>query len=258
MAYLNLDPNYFEHPKTKRLLGLLGKGAESLPIKLWCHCAKFHPEQAMLQAYLPEEIEAIVGWDGEKGKMVNAMVKVGFLIKKDDIYAVKDWLEHEGHIAKFKKRSRLAAKIRWNKIIKTSNATSNAKSEAKHPNLTLPTLPNQALLNKEKEAEPSAVSLALKEVEKAGIQIYALINQLKKQIGQPKDWQFPDDVLLRVCAAYEHDKASIKAPWPWFLEVIKAESALWYANQQIKINDKHSKWIFSLSDILTKEAKAGV
>ncbi len=33
MAYLNLDPDYFEHPKTRRLVGLLGIGAESPALK---------------------------------------------------------------------------------------------------------------------------------------------------------------------------------------------------------------------------------
>lgn len=145
MAYLNLDPDYFEHPKTKRLIGLLGKGAESYPIKLWCYCAKYHPEKGIFLDYSAEEIEGILCWDGEKTILVNALVKVGFLHKKGNKYEINDWLDHEGHIAKFKQRSKLAAKARWKNIIKPSNATSNAKGEVKQSSLPNLSLPNQAL-----------------------------------------------------------------------------------------------------------------
>ncbi len=146
MAYLNLDPDYFDHPKTRRLIGILGPGAEALPLKLWCHCAKYHAETGLFKDYSAEEIEALVNWSGEKGAMVAAMTKVGFLQKNNDGYEINDWLDHEGHIAKFKKRSKLAAKARWNKILKPSITTSITKGKVKQspvPNRTVPTLPIQ-------------------------------------------------------------------------------------------------------------------
>ena len=148
MAYLNLDPNYFDHPKTKRLIGMLGKGAEIYPLKLWCYCAKYHPDQGLLQGYLPEEIEGIVGWSGEKTILVSAMKKVGFLKKKGKSYEVNDWLDHEGHISNFSKRSKLANKIRWDKYKKLRTPTRTPKKEIKEsplPNHTLPNLTNNIL-----------------------------------------------------------------------------------------------------------------
>lgn len=59
MASLNLDMDYFGHPKTKRLVGLLGRGAEVLPLRLWCHVGKYHAQDGRLAGYSPQEIEAI-------------------------------------------------------------------------------------------------------------------------------------------------------------------------------------------------------
>jgi hypothetical protein len=91
MTSLNLDLDFFDHPKTRRLVGLLGRGSEVLPIKLWCWCAKYHAESGWLTGYSAQEIESILGWWGEPGKMVEAMVKVGFLIESvDGLCLVRD------------------------------------------------------------------------------------------------------------------------------------------------------------------------
>lgn len=101
--------------------------------------------------------------------------------------------------------------------------------------------------------EPSkALLTALNGILSQGLNIYALINRLKKDIGQPKEWHFPEEVLLRVCKAYEQDKGKIDKPWPWFVKVIKAESAMYFAQQQINANDKRTKWAFSIKDLLKK------
>ncbi len=100
-----------------------------------------------------------------------------------------------------------------------------------------------------KQASP-ALKAALDKINNEGINIYALIAKTKKLIGQPKDWQFPEEVLLKVCGAYDRDKVKIEKPWPWFTRVMKVESGLWHAAQEVKLNDKRSKWAFSLGDIL--------
>ena len=147
MAYLNFDPNYFEHPKTRRLVGLTGERGEIYPIRLWCYCSKYHAENGKFINYSAEEIEAILHWGGEKNLLVNSMTKVGFLNKKGNHYEVNDWKEHEGHIINYKKRSKIAAKARWDKIKNKSNAPSNAKDKPKHPNQASNQASNQALPN---------------------------------------------------------------------------------------------------------------
>lgn len=142
MAYLNLDLQYFSHPKTVRLVGILGESAALLPLKIWCYVGQFHCDNGHLEGYSIQEIESIAGWKGESGMMIDAMLKDGIslLEKIDGGYKVHDWLEHAGHLKAFKKRAKTAAKKRWN-----SYATSIAKRNLKHaPNLpNLPNLPNQ-------------------------------------------------------------------------------------------------------------------
>ena len=130
MPYLNLDVDYFDHIKTKRLVGLLGRGAEVLPIKLWGSCAKHHAESGKLTGYSTQEIEATCDWWGLEGQMVEAMVKVGFLDETEDGYQIHDWLDHAGHLAAFKARAIYAARKRWGKLGKRSNASSMLKTKS--------------------------------------------------------------------------------------------------------------------------------
>lgn len=116
MASLNLDLDYFNHPKTVRLVGLLGRGAEVLPVRLWCYCGKFHCDDGRLTNYSPQEIESLAGWWGKEGVMLEAMLRVGFMLKEESGYAMHDWKEHQGHIKVFKVRAVNAAKKRWAKL----------------------------------------------------------------------------------------------------------------------------------------------
>jgi hypothetical protein len=118
MADLNLDLDYFTHPKTVRLIGLLGKGAEVLPIRLWCYCGKYHAEDGKFTGYSTQEIESIVSWWGKEGEFVQALLKVRFLEGSEGAYSCHDWAEHNGHIQALKERNRKVAEARWDKIRK--------------------------------------------------------------------------------------------------------------------------------------------
>lgn len=244
MPYLNLELNYFDHPKTLRLVGLLGKGSEVLPIKLWCYCGKHHSESGRLAEYSAQEIESILGWWGDPGKLVEAMVKIGFLKMKGEIYEISGWKEHQGHLAAFKKRAKLAARKRWSKmsVDATSIASSIAKRRPKQcPNLTVP---NQ--LNKEtagqsrkpvdnsqrfKKASP-AFQAVLKAVSDEGLNIYALINRFYKESNLIED--LPESVIKAVCWQYLQDKDKVKKQWPWFCTVLRQESAKFHADKNIQ------------------------
>ena len=124
MPNLNLDIEYFDHVKTVRLVGLLGKGSEVLPLKLWCRAAKHHAGTGRLTDYSAQEIESLVGWWGNTGHMVEAMVKVGFLEQVNGSYEIHGWKEKQGHIVAYKERAKNAAEPRWG--LRRENATSNA------------------------------------------------------------------------------------------------------------------------------------
>jgi hypothetical protein len=116
VADINIDLDYFEHRKTKRTVGLLGRGADLLPIKLWRFCGKFHPDDGKLIGYSEQEIESACDWWGEKGRMVEVFLLVGWLEIIEGGYQVHDWLEHQGHLKAYKKRAQEAAKARWNRV----------------------------------------------------------------------------------------------------------------------------------------------
>jgi len=146
MPYLNLDLDYFEHPKTRRLVGLLGNGSAEIPIRLWCYVGKYHPESGHLTGYSLEEIEGVIGWWGDSGKAIEALLRVGFISKRGrGFYTVHDWLDHSGHLGVFKKRGMDGAKARWGKAKAMQNdESSNAyEGDKQYPSSTIPTKPTE-------------------------------------------------------------------------------------------------------------------
>jgi hypothetical protein len=138
MPYLNLDFEYFSHPKTVRLVSLLGKGAEMLPIRLWIYTGKFYSESGILSDHSAGEIESLVGWWGKEGVMVAAMVKVGFLRQEGSGYHVHDFSQHQGHIQDFKERAKKGAAERWARYRAASSNASSITKQCPVPNLLIP------------------------------------------------------------------------------------------------------------------------
>lgn len=124
MPYLNIDPNFLEHPKTKRLIGKIGTNAPTLLLGLWCFAAKFHPDDGNLSDYSIGEIESFAGWRGESGIFYKSCVEVGFIDEKDtkkkfQIF-LHDWRKHQGHLKAFRQKAEAAAKARWAKTAQTT------------------------------------------------------------------------------------------------------------------------------------------
>ena len=116
MPYLNIDMDFLEHPQTLRLVGLLGRGAEVLPIRLWSYCGKFHAEKGLLTGHTEQEIEALLRWWGKPGEAVPAMVKAEYLVKEGEWYGAAHWEKHNGHIWALKVRSQKANDERWRQL----------------------------------------------------------------------------------------------------------------------------------------------
>jgi len=146
VSSLNLDIDYFDHPKTKHLVRLLGRGSEVLPLKLWVYTARYFTDSGILTGISAQEIEDEVRWWGESGKMVEVMLleKSQFLDFDGEHYSIHDWEDHEGHLSAFKKRAKLAAEARWGKYrTKNGHAPPNALLDAcsnAPPSIALPTL----------------------------------------------------------------------------------------------------------------------
>ena len=138
MPSLNLDLNFFDHPKIKRLRGLIGSTGEVYLIRLWAYAGRYHADDGILRKYSPGEIESFVGWTGKPGAMLQAMLKVGFLKKGRFGLIIHDFDEHQGHLRIFKERAKIAAAHRWGldkdkDTFSHPHATSNATSNATEP-----------------------------------------------------------------------------------------------------------------------------
>ena len=158
MPYLNLDPSYPEHPKTIRLIGLLGEMADALPVRLWAYCARVHPRDGYLKGYSSAEVEAIIKWRGEPDLAVKSFVSVGFIRKVVGGYICNDWKDHEGHLEAFSRRGKQAAKKRWSSYA-TSIASSNAKKILSNTPAVpaVPTIPTNGLAGSGDLAKPSTL-----------------------------------------------------------------------------------------------------
>ena len=147
MAFLNLALDYEDHPKTRRLVGLLGRGSEILPIRLWTYCGKYHCKDGRLSGYSPQEIESIVRWHGGPGKALEALVGAGFLEKVKDGFRVHDWKAHQGHIHSLKVRNQKVARNRWKNINKppsTVDTSGIPESKCGVPrSVPFPSVPNR-------------------------------------------------------------------------------------------------------------------
>lgn len=142
MPYLNLDPNYFDHPKTRRLVASLGPGADVLPIRLWAYCARYHPNDGRMKGYTIPEVESIMGWTGEPGSAIKSMGRVGFILGHKSGFQCIDWLQHQGHLAAFSRRGKAANKVRWDKVRAGIPVGVHKSSLSDPPYHTIPAIPS--------------------------------------------------------------------------------------------------------------------
>ena len=144
MSYLNLDTRYFDHPKTRRLIGVLGRGSEVLPLRLWSYAAEYHEADGDLSNYSDADLEKICHWWGKKGKMIEALIQTGFIDRYNGTTKLHNWQEHEGHLSALKQRNRLNAKSRWDKYRSSAagNASGTATGTPKECQSDAPNLPN--------------------------------------------------------------------------------------------------------------------
>ncbi len=128
MPDIHLDIEFFNHRKTVRLVGLLGRGSEVLPVRLWCYIAKHHADSGSLTGYSARSVEKVIAWWGKEGACVAALEETGFLDRIENGWKIHDWSEHARHLAAFRARGLKGAAARWGFAEKLSNAVSNAVS----------------------------------------------------------------------------------------------------------------------------------
>jgi len=87
-----IDVDYFKHPKTLRLISLIGPTADIYPLRLWRWAAQY-AKKGVIEGGGPA-IEAAVGWSGTRGKLSDALREAKFLER--DGKTIHDWMEHTG------------------------------------------------------------------------------------------------------------------------------------------------------------------
>lgn len=106
---------------------------------------------------------------------------------------------------------------------------------------TIDNIDNKTIDKNQPQAAASCKSLkdspkvkeAMERILQDGFNIYEMINKVKANMRQPETWNFPEQVILKVCEAYFKEKDKINDPWPWFITVLKQESESWFAEQNI-------------------------
>lgn len=151
MPFLNLDFDYFDHPKTTRLIGLLGHGSEILPIRLWTYLAKFHASDGRLLGYSPDAIEQAIRWRGKQGKGLEGLLAVGYIEKCEGGYQAHDWDDHQGHIHALKLRNKKVARNRWKNMKKSGSTVDTSGIPEQNPGVPH-SLPFQSVPIREKQA----------------------------------------------------------------------------------------------------------
>lgn len=162
MAFLNLDLNYFEHIKTVRLTAILGvPDAPIYPIKLWSYCGRHPNLNGVLRGYGEPEIEAICGWNGPAGRLIEAMQSIGFLVKVRKTFRVNDWSEINGHILALSERGKAANAVRWSNYRRTKESSKSDANAIHKDNLrnppSIPSIPSITTDNGEKRFQPPTI-----------------------------------------------------------------------------------------------------
>lgn len=110
MPSLNLDLDFVDHPKIKRLIARTGYEGVYCLLRLWSYVARFHREDGSLASYTDDEIEQFAGWQGVRGGFLQGLLELSLMDSNKDIH---DWKEHAGHLVLYHERARVMNKKRW-------------------------------------------------------------------------------------------------------------------------------------------------
>ena len=108
-----IDVNYFEHPKTMMLIGLIGPEADIYPLRLWRWCSMYARNGIIAGGRA--QIESAVKWHGAVGVLCRALINAGFL--EADGKTVHDFMDGIGRAVflyeqkKLRQRAKYAAGI---------------------------------------------------------------------------------------------------------------------------------------------------
>jgi hypothetical protein len=138
--YVQLEASYWRHPKTLKLIELLGRFADIYPPRLWSWAAQYRTTGVLTSA---KELALACEYRGDANKLLEAMRGAGF-IDKDEL-TIHDWAQKTGHgilmYEKEKERKRaVAERRRAEKSQESSALRSEEVAGVTGPDLTGPDL----------------------------------------------------------------------------------------------------------------------
>jgi len=127
--YIRVFLDFFNHRKTVRLRKAIGNDALWLPVRLWAYAAEHQPD-GDFSRYEPEELAAVLGYEGDASSMLQALLKAGFLDSKP--LRIHAWQEHNSYHQVFSERAKKAAAARWAKERLPAPSPKDSRKGSKH------------------------------------------------------------------------------------------------------------------------------
>jgi hypothetical protein len=157
--YVQLEASYWRHPKTLKLIELLGRFADIYPPRLWSWAAQYRTSGVLASA---KELALACDYRGNADKLLGAMRDAGFIDQSD--LTIHDWSQKTGHgilmYEKEKERQKLKAeRIRAEKEAKNNLGTSHGTSQENtsvRTTITGPDLTGPDLTGEEQSPPPPA------------------------------------------------------------------------------------------------------
>ena len=203
MPTINIDLNWPDHPKTKRLIRAAGVDAPFRLVALWCYAGKYHPNDGDLSSYTIDDIEGIVGWTGERGVFYNAMISSRYL---DEDLTLHGWTEHEGHLEAYREKARIMNEARLSKTSSRHHNDTPKKTTTTQPELPSSVQGSSVQGSNKKEEKPG------KPGDSEAVQFW--MSTYQDKIGEEYKF-FPKDgvSIARIVKAVGDDKFKEMALW---------------------------------------------
>lgn len=102
LPWFKLAGDFFSHPKTLELQAELGDPcADVYVVRMWAYVSRVAASGRLTGRNVVTVLERAMGWQGEPGRLVSALLAVGFLEQEPDALVVHDWAREQGaHVAK--------------------------------------------------------------------------------------------------------------------------------------------------------------
>lgn len=138
----------FQHNiKVRRLKKALGPSGPLCLVFLWGYAAQHCPE-GRFELIDREELEAVAGWQGRTGKLVDTLLDLKFLVENEGVLEIHQWAEHNGYASSARIRSERARAAARKRHDTQADAEADAEADAPSPSPNPSPKPNPSPTHK--------------------------------------------------------------------------------------------------------------